>query len=345
MKILVVGPSWVGDTIMAQTLFKTLKLHYNAVIDVLAPEWSHPVLERMVEVNKALVMPFGHGEFGFKKRYGLGKMLRSNNYDWAIVLPNSWKSALVPFFAKIPVRTGWLGEMRWGLLNDIHYLDKLKYPKMVQRYIQLAKNNNQGINISEDINNPILKIDQENKNKTLKKLSLNLDTKVLAICAGAAYGPSKCWPKEYFAEVINAKLLSGWQIWLFGSKSDKSVTDAILNIVNPSPDIKSKIKNLAGELDLLETIDLLSTVNTVIANDSGLMHIAASLGKPIIAIYGSTTPNFTPPLTDKSVILEPGYLKCRPCFKRACKYGHYDCMTQTKPKMVLQSLESFNEYE
>lgn len=340
MKILVIGPSWVGDTIMAQTLFITLKKFYNANIHVLAPEWSHPVLARMPEVNKAIVMPIGHGEFGFFKRLNIGKKLRKENYNQAIVLPGSWKSALIPFFAKIPVRTGWLGELRYGLLNDYRRLDKIKYPKMVQRYVALAHAKN---NISDNIEIPYPKIniDYENLSNALTRLNLDANKKVLALCAGAAYGPSKCWTIEHFVEVAKEKINSGWDIWLFGSKNDREITNKIENPLLEQGFSAEKIINLAGELDLLETIDLMSTVDAVIANDSGLMHIAASLGRSIIAIYGSTTPKFTPPLSQKAVVLEQNNLDCRPCFERICKFGHYNCMKNTTPDQVLEKLANF----
>ena len=140
MKVLIVGPSWVGDMVMAQTLFVALKSRDpDAQIDVLAPEWSRPILERMPQVRKALAMPVGHGSLQLGVRRQLGRQLKSEKYDQAIVLPNSWKSALIPFFAGIPKRTGWRGEMRYALLNDIRLLNKARYPLMIERFIALAK--------------------------------------------------------------------------------------------------------------------------------------------------------------------------------------------------------------
>lgn len=138
-KILIVGPSWVGDMVMAQSLFKELKrLHPDCSIDVLAPAWSKPLLERMPEVARGIDMPVGHGQLLLKERYRLGMSLRTEKYDQAILLPNSLKSALIPAFAEIETRTGWRGEWRYGLLNDIRKLDKKRYPLMVQRFIALA---------------------------------------------------------------------------------------------------------------------------------------------------------------------------------------------------------------
>ncbi len=139
MKILVIGPSWVGDMMMSQSLYRTLKAEYpSAEIDVMAPAWCRPLLARMPEVNQALAMPLGHGALALGERRRLGHALRANGYDRAYVLPNSFKSALVPFFANVPQRTGWRGEMRYGLLNDLRVLDKAAFPLMVQRYVALA---------------------------------------------------------------------------------------------------------------------------------------------------------------------------------------------------------------
>ena len=137
MNILVIGPSWVGDMIMSHALYQQLKVQYpDCQIDVMAPDWCRPLLARMPEVHKAISMPIGHGAFRLVERYRLGKSLR-NQYDMAIILPNSFKSALIPFFAKIPVRRGWKGEFRYGLLNDLR-ANKNDYPMMVQRYVALS---------------------------------------------------------------------------------------------------------------------------------------------------------------------------------------------------------------
>src|SRR5690606_31381839 len=138
MNILIIGPSWVGDMVMAQTLFQWLKQrHRDCAIDVLAPDWSRPILERMPEVRAALSLPLGRGVLDLAARRRIGKSL-AGQYDQAILLPNSLKSALVPWFAGIPLRTGWKGEMRYGLLNDLRPLDKARYPLMIERFMALA---------------------------------------------------------------------------------------------------------------------------------------------------------------------------------------------------------------
>ncbi|MBU0938542.1 MAG: lipopolysaccharide heptosyltransferase II, partial [Gammaproteobacteria bacterium] len=225
MNILIVGPSWVGDMVMAQTLFQCLKQrHPDCQIDVLAPEWSRPILERMPEVRQALSFPLGHGALELATRRRIGKSL-AGQYDQAILLPNSMKSALVPFFAGIPKRTGWRGEFRYGLLNDVRKLDKVRYPLMIERFMALAYASD--AELPTPYPRPSLQIDPVTRDAALAKFGLTLDRPVLALCPGAEFGESKRWPSEHYAKVAELKIREGWQVWLFGSKNDHSVGEDI----------------------------------------------------------------------------------------------------------------------
>ncbi|WP_126456898.1 lipopolysaccharide heptosyltransferase II [Sulfuriflexus mobilis] len=333
--ILVVGPSWVGDMVMAQSLFITLKQQQpDCLIDVLAPAWSRPLLERMSEVNAAIDMPLGHGEFGFGKRRRLGVALRANNYSQVIVLPNSWKSALVPFFTGAPTRTGYVGEFRYGLLNDARKLDKTVLSMTVQRFCALAY-----AAYAADapqpppIPTPVLSISDEGVETALNKHGLNNAEAILVLCPGAEYGPAKRWPEEYYAEVARYWLDKGGQVWLFGSNKDEPVTTAI-NMLT-----ENRCVDLAGRTSLGEAIDLMSLATHVVSNDSGLMHVAASLGRSLVAIYGSSDPGFTPPLNAQARVLRLG-LDCSPCFKRECPLGHLKCLKDLLPARVIDALES-----
>lgn len=331
-KILVVGPAWVGDMVMAQSLFKAIKdSDPNCVLDVLAPEWSRPLLERMPEVQQAISMPIGHGMLKLKVRYQLAQSLKAKAYDQAIVLANSWKSALIPWLAKIPKRTGWLGEMRWGLLNDVRSLDKKEIPRMVERFVALA--HKKGSSLSTDQSPiPKLKTDPQNIEKALQKFGITRSGQpILALCPGAEFGPSKRWPENYYAEVAREKLNQGWSVFLFGSKNDIPVCTAIQNQTD------GKCIDLTGKTSLGEAIDLLSIATAVVSNDSGLMHIAAALDKPLIAVYGSTDPGFTPPL-NRDAKIERLQISCSPCFKRDCPLGHHRCMRDLSSKQVLNAL-------
>ena len=334
MNILIVGPSWVGDMVMAQTLFTCLKQrHPGCEIDVLAPEWSRPILERMPEVREALSFPVGHGVLDLETRRKIAMSLRGR-YDQAILLPNSLKSALVPFFAGIPKRTGWRGEMRYGLLNDMRKLDKARYPLMIERFMALAFE--PGAELPKPYPNPSLRIDDASRNAALTRFGLTLDRPVLALCPGAEFGESKRWPAEHFAQVAEQRIRDGWQVWLFGSKNDHPVGELILDELIPG--LREEAVNLAGETSLAEAIDLLSCADAVVSNDSGLMHVAAALGRPLVAVYGSTSPAFTPPLSEQVEVVRLG-LDCSPCFDRSCRFGHNNCMRELPSAQVIAALD------
>ena len=336
-KILIVGPSWVGDMVMAQSLFKVLKqCNPEDIIDVLAPAWSLPLLERMPEVNRGIVMPLGHGRLGLSERYRLGKGLRSEQYDQAILLPNSLKSAITPWAAKIPKRTGYRGEMRYGLLSDLRLLDKQKLTMTVQRFVALAGDPHQLL--PDPIPEPKLEVDSVSVDQALQATGLSKPTgNLLALCPGAEYGPAKQWPAEYFAAVAKEKIQQGWQVWLFGSEKDRAIGASIIDLLGERGGV---VENLAGRTSLEQAVDLMSLAAVVVGNDSGLMHVAAALDRNLIAIYGSSDPGFTPPLNQRAQILDLN-LECSPCFKRECPLGHTDCLKQLEPEQVLQAMEAF----
>src|SRR3990167_9466550 len=187
-KILIIGPSWVGDMMMAQVLFQLLRQHNpTAEIHVLAPKWSHALLARMPEVNRAIELPFGHGAFELIRRYQFAKTLRVEKYDQAIVIPNSWKSALIPFFASIPKRTGWRGEYRFGLLNDVRYLNKKELTLMVQRMAALAYPSAAMMPANLPVPKLVSRIGDRGSEdvNVLQKYNLTVDQPILALCPGA----------------------------------------------------------------------------------------------------------------------------------------------------------------
>ena len=334
MNILIIGPSWVGDMVMAQTLFICLKhQHPSCNIDVLAPEWSRPILERMPEVRQALSFPVGHGVLDLATRRRVAQGLRGQ-YQQAILLPNSLKSALVPFLAGISKRTGWKGEMRYGLLNDLRKLDKARYPLMIERFMALAFEPDAAL--PQPYPHPQLRIETHSRDQALARFGLSLDRPVLALCPGAEFGESKRWPAAHFAEVAERKIREGWQVWLFGSKNDHPVGQDIVQRLIPG--LREEVVNLAGETSLAEAIDLLSCADAVVSNDSGLMHVSAALGRPLVAVYGSTSPAFTPPLSDRVETVRLG-LECSPCFDRTCRFGHNNCMRELLPEQVVEALE------
>ena len=317
--------------VLAQSLFKTMKAcQPEATIDVAAPGWTLPLLERMPEVRQAIALPFKHGQLALGARIQFGRQLRSKHYDQAILLTNSLKSAILPFAASIPRRTGFLGEMRYGLLNDIRTLDKARLPRTVDRFVALGLDST--ATLPADIPLPSLTADREDAAQALHRLGWAMpETAVLGLCPGAEYGEAKRWPAEYYAEVANAALDRGWQVWLFGSSKDMPVTAAIQGLT------RDRCLDLGGKTSLGEAIDLMSLTTAVVSNDSGLMHVAAALGKKVVAIYGSSDPGHTPPMSPQAVVLYLA-LSCSPCFKRECPLGHLNCLREIKPEAVLASL-------
>ena len=332
--VLIVGPAWVGDMVMAQVLFRLLKQQNpQCAIDVLAPAWSAPLLARMPEVRASFDLPLKHGEFGFFARKKIGQSLRGK-YQQAILLPNSWKSALVPFFASIPQRTGWRGEMRYGVLNDVRVLDKEKYPLMIERFAALAFA--EAATLPEKLPHPQLVIKTDERDSALQKYALSLQRAVLALCPGAEFGPAKRWPEQHYAAVASERIAAGDQVWIFGSQNDVEVAEAIRSALPRHQ--REFCFNLAGKTALAEAIDLLSCANAVVSNDSGLMHIAAALQRPLVAVYGSSSPQFTPPLSDAVEVVRSG-IECSPCFQRECPLGHLNCLRELSPSCVLEALE------
>lgn len=330
-RVLVVGPAWIGDMVMAQTLYKTLHtLHPGVEIDVLAPAWPMPLLARMPEVRQAVSLPLGHGQFGLGERLRIGRSLRAEAYDQAIVLPRSLKSALVPALARIPRRTGYRGEWRYGLLNDIRPLDKQAMPKMVQRYVALAQP--PGAPVDENLPEPRLRVDEANRARLLERLGLNLNRPIIGLMPGAEYGPTKRWAPESFAELARMLASEGWQLWVFGSDRERDLGDR-------TAEADPAVTNLCGETRLIDVVDLLSLARVVVTNDSGLMHVAAALERPLVAIYGSSTPLYTPPLSARARIVYLG-LECSPCFERRCPRGDYACLTQIQPRRILDEIRT-----
>lgn len=323
--ILIIAPSWVGDTMMAQPLFKLLKEN-PCDIDVVAQAWTYDLLKFMPEIREVLLSPFGHGDLSLRERYQFGKKLKPKNYQRAIVLPNSFKSAIIPWAAEIPQRTGWLGEFRFLLLNDIHKKPE-RYHRQVDRYLALHQGK-----LPREIPVPSLLVDQETQDKVLAHFNLTLkkEAPILALCPGAAYGSAKCWPKEYYAAVAKEKRKQGYEIWLFGSVNEAKA----LNFI--SEEINNDCQNFAGN-PLDQTIALLSLATCIISNDSGLMHIGAALNKPLFALFGPTNKAFTPPLSPFATVLSMDF-SCQPCGKRTCPLSHHDCMVKLKPELVLERM-------
>ena len=319
-KILVIGPSWVGDTIMAQALYKALAPGAGEapLIDVVAPSWSLPVLARMPEVRRSMELPVGHGELKLGLRRRIGRQLRSENYDRAIILPRSLKAALVPFFARIPVRTGFKAEWRFGLVNDMRPLEA-SLDQTVKRFMALGQE--PGSAAAAPMPRPALRVDPDNQERLVVELGLRTDRPVVAMMPGAEYGPAKRWPITKVVELAQRLASDGTDVWVLGSERDREFAAPVGTLA------EKDVHYLCGTTSLVDAVDLLALARVAVTNDSGLLHMAAAVDTHVVAIYGSSSFEFTPPLTERRDILHRG-LACSPCFSRQCPLGHYRCLTE-----------------
>ena len=336
-KYLIISPSWLGDLIMAQSLFKTLKHNEpDCIIDIYAPKYTMPILDRMPELNKKLINPFEHGSFDLKRRYKEGVKLRSGHYDSVFVLPNSLKSALIALFAKIKDRRGFKGESRYFILNNMRN-NKNDYPRMVERYVALAFDKDK-VKSSKDLpkfDYPKLTLKPLDKNRA-QELGLDFSRKALVLGCGANYGPSKLWPVEYFAKVSNWWIENGGMVIGIGSKKDIPTVKAIFDHVDS--DKQTYFVDIAGKTNLTEALDIVGQSTAAVCNDSGLMHTVAAANIPQVCIFGSTSTKYTPPLSDIAICVESDE-KCHPCFKRSCEHGTYACLKGIKPELVIEKLK------
>jgi len=328
-RILVVAPSWVGDALLSQPLLTRLKQQYpQSSIDVLAPGWALPIFRRMPEVGETLESPFAHGELALGKRWSIARSLRANHYDRAYVLPNSFKSALVPLFAGIPERIGFVGELRYWLLTDARRLDERALPLMVERFARLADAADAAL--TQPVPRPRLRVTATERTQLRQRLGLTAAGRVACLCPGAEYGPSKRWPVQHFGELARMLDAEGFAVWLVGSAKERDIGDAI------SANCATAV-NLCGRTTLDDAVVLLSSADLVVSNDSGLMHVAAALDRPMIALYGSSSPLFTPPLSGRAYVIKHE-VPCSPCFQRVCPLKHFDCMMKLAPSRVLDEI-------
>ena len=339
--ILIIAPNWIGDAVSTQPLLANLKMLYpNSKIDVLASNWVAPIYRACSQVHEVIETKFEHKKLQWNLRKQLAKEIQAKNYQACYVLPNSFKSALIPWLANIPFRIGYRGELRFGLINlALNNPSKVNRPPMVEHYLALSQLLKDDESIPLDRLVPKLNVSGAAKQQVEQKLQgakINSDS-IYAICPGAEYGPSKRWPTEYFA-VLAQQLIkqnSNNQIILLGSKSDHSLAQEITSQGQQA----SNIHNWCGNTSLDEAIALIGMSKAVVSNDSGLMHIAAALQIPQVAIFGSSDPAHTPPLSDRAKIMWLN-MSCSPCHKRVCPLGHLRCLKDILPEQVLATLNT-----
>lgn len=330
MKVLIVAPAWVGDMVMAHVLVQVLREQAaDAEIHLLAPPVTAPLGWRMPGVAEVHELPIGHGELALWRRRRLGLALRPLGFDAAYILPNSFKSALAPWWARIPRRIGWLGESRYGLLNDWRRLNPALHPRMVERFAALAHPPGAPLVTPPQ---PVLRVDGDQRAALVSRLGLSTERPIVALCPGAEFGPAKRWPAEHFAALAKVRIKAGRSVWVLGSPNDKELGAAIAGLA-------PEVLDLTGRTSLLEAVDLLSLAEAAVTNDSGLMHVACALSVRVVALFGASSPDFTPPLQANAKVLAKD-LDCRPCFQRTCPLGHLNCLRRLSPGEVADALAS-----
>ena len=335
-RILVISPNWIGDAVMAQPLLQLLRAaHPEAPIDVLAPPAVAPVWRQVAEVAEVLETPFRHGALQLKERWKYARLLRRRGYAAAYILPNTIKYALIPWLAGIRRRVGYKGESRHGLINLMHH-DELPPRPMVAFYAALAAPpvTTQGPALRAALPRPRLAVGAEQIAAVCARTGIDAARPLVAFAPGAEFGGAKRWPARHFAGLAQAILARdpSTQIALLGSPKDK---EACAEVAAGLP--ADGVFNLAGVTSLAEAIALIARCAAVVANDSGLLHIASALNRPVVALYGPTDPDHAPPFSDLAASISLR-LDCAPCKQRECPLGHQDCMVKLAPELVWQSL-------
>ena len=346
MKTLVIAPNWIGDALMAQPLLTLLKRADPAQhLVALAPRWVGPVLEAMPEVDEVIATDLAHGALQWSARHALAKRIATQGFDRALILPNSFKSALIPWLARIPERIGYRGEARYVLVNR-----RADGPEaslaMSARYAALASL--VGIEgkckgereVERALPTPRLVVDDAAIAAVRSRFGFDATAELISLCPGAEYGPAKRWPADHFASLAQSLIAErpDAHVLLLGGKGDRAIADEIVARATVAS-ASDRLHNLAGTTDLAEAIALIAASAQVVSNDSGLMHVAAALARPQVAIFGSSDPRHTPPLSSRAKTLWL-HLDCSPCFERTCPLGHLNCLVGITPRRVLDSMQN-----
>lgn len=329
---LIIAPQWIGDAVMTEPLLRRLHARGER-LTVGALPWVAPVYRAMPQVAEVIEFPFVHGGLQLKARRALARQMQGR-FDVAYVLPNSLKSALLPFLARIPKRVGYLGEARFGLLTH-----RLKNPPKHQRPPMVAFYSALSGEPGVATDRPRLQVEATRCVAVLDRLGLSRGAYYVFV-PGAEYGPAKRWPAARFAELAQRLELP---VLLLGSGKEAALGDEIIQLAQA--DQRQNSRNLAGRTDLLDAFCLIAAAKAMVSNDTGLMHVAAALDVPQVALFGSSSPLHTPPLSDLARVIwlknDPGYqppLDCAPCFQRECPLGHLRCLNDITADRVLQVL-------
>lgn len=327
--VLLVGPSWVGDMVMAASLVEVLRLREpDRPIDVLAPAAALPVARMIPGVRRTIALGLGHGELGLMARWRAGRALRGEGYGKAIILPRAFKAAIPPFAAGIPERIGYRGELRSPLLTDARPDTDRKTARTLERFVALGLP--RGMRAVPP--RPRLVLPDGAADAAHAKFPLMGQGPVMVLCPGAEYGPAKRWPADRFAALAALAVAAGYRVRVLGSPKD---AEAAVEIEATSG---VPVDNLVGRTNLVDAAALLATADVVISNDSGLMHIAGAFDRNLVVLYGASSEKMTPPASPRAQVLALD-LPCRPCHQRECPLGTLACLLGIGPQDVLAAAD------
>jgi len=328
--ILIVPYMWIGDFVRCHTVVKLLKQRFpTSPIDVLTTSMVAPLLDYMPGVRKGVVVDLPRSRLALAQQRALARRLRAEKYGQALIMPRTWKSALAPWLAAIPCRTGFIGEARWGLINDLRFGER-RLPRMVDRCASLALP--AGRVMPPEWPLPELKVSGSELADWRRRLGLAPDGRPVVALAPGAVGPSKRWPSAYYADLARRLAGEGNRIWVIGGPGEKELAAEIV------PPGRGDIHDLTGP-DLRNAILALAAADAAVSNDSGLLHVAAALGTPAVGIFGPTSPWHWAPLNPIAAVMEvAGTLPCRPCHKPVCRLGHHLCMRDIPADQVASAI-------
>jgi heptosyltransferase-2 len=326
-KTLIISPNWIGDAVMTLPLIYTLSQNGH-IVDILAPHIVAPIYEHSIDVAKVIQHNFPHKKILLKQRIKLSQQLQKNNYEYIYILPNSLKSMIIPILIKAKYKIGYQGEWPRKIFLTKSFINQGKKISMVEYYHNLVKQE-KNILFQQKLQ-PKIDLDNEKSLECLIKFKL-LNKKYIVVAIGAEYGPAKQWPLEYFKKLIEIIQYNynNLYIILLGSYKDKEHGEFLVN--------NETTINLCGKTSLTQAMHIIKKADKVLTHDSGLMHIAAAIGTDLVAIYGSTSPLYTPPLSNNSNYIWLN-LECSPCFQRTCPLKHYACLNNIKPQQVFEKL-------
>jgi heptosyltransferase-2 len=328
--ILLVPYMWIGDFVRCHSVVRLLNARFpQAPVDVLTTTLCAPLLDYMPGVRKGIVVDLPRKKLPFRLHRALAERLAKEHYSRSLVMPRTWKAALAPFLAGIPERTGFAGEVRFGLLNDIRFGER-RLPRMVDRCGALALP--KGATLPPEWPKPQLVVPPDGAAAWRTTHDLPNEGRPVVAFAPGAVGPSKRWPSSYFAELGRKLTAEGFAVWVLGSPAEAPLAEEIVAAAGPSA------RNLTST-DLRNAVLALKIASACVSNDSGLVHVAAAIGTPTVGIFGPTSPWHWAPLNPLAAVIETTTnVLCRPCHKPTCRFGHHHCMRDIPADQVLPAV-------